>query len=62
MLFGYVAAVVAGQIRDALRVVIDPELGVNIVDFRFVCGVSVEDGAAWIGMTAATPVVPPPGF
>ena len=39
--------------RPDQRRAVDPELGVNIVDFRFVCGVSVEDGAAWIVMTAA---------
>ena len=46
------------RIKGALRVVIDPELGHNIVDLGFVYDVSVKDGAARIIMTAATPGCP----
>lgn len=45
-------------IRNALRVVIDPELGHNIVDLGFVYGISVDDGAARITITATTPGCP----
>ena len=43
-----------GRIRDALRVVIDPELGHNIVDLGFIYGIAVTDGDARIVMTATT--------
>ena len=48
----------ADRIRNALRVVIDPELGHNIVDLGFVYDISVDDGAARIIMTATTPGCP----
>ena len=44
----------ADRIRDALRVVIDPELGHNIVDLGFVYDISVNAGDARITMTATT--------
>ena len=51
-----------GRIRDALRVVIDPELGHNIVDLGFIYGIAVTDGDAWIVMTATTMGCPAAGF
>jgi metal-sulfur cluster biosynthetic enzyme len=50
------------QIRDALRIVIDPELGENIVDLGFIYDVSIKAGVAYIKMTATTPGCPAADF
>jgi metal-sulfur cluster biosynthetic enzyme len=47
-----------GRVKDALRGVMDPELGHNIVDLGFVYDISIAGGAVRITMTATTPGCP----
>jgi metal-sulfur cluster biosynthetic enzyme len=50
------------RIKDALRVVIDPELGQNVVDLGFIYDISVVDGIVRITMTATSPGCPAAHF
>ncbi len=45
-------------LHEALRAVIDPELGVNIVDLGLVYDAAVVDGRAEILITTTTPTCP----
>jgi metal-sulfur cluster biosynthetic enzyme len=48
-----------GDVEEALRDVIDPELGVNIVDLGLLYGLNyAEDGALLIDMTLTTAACP----
>jgi metal-sulfur cluster biosynthetic enzyme len=52
------ASAEAAAVRDALAEVIDPDLGVNIVDLGFVRGVAVEARTAVITMTLTSAACP----
>ncbi|MGH2512731.1 MAG: metal-sulfur cluster assembly factor [Candidatus Limnocylindrales bacterium] len=47
-----------GQVLEQLRTVIDPELGINIVDLGLVYGATVKSGIANVLMTTTTPACP----
>ncbi len=46
------------SVIEAMRSVIDPELGVNVVDLGLVYSAEVADGAVRIVMTMTTPACP----
>jgi metal-sulfur cluster biosynthetic enzyme len=45
-------------VRDSLKLVLDPEVGINIVDLGLIYGVAVEGHAVHIDMTLTTPGCP----
>ena len=51
----------AESVRQELRGVMDPELGINIVDLGLVYDIEVEDGHAKVMMTLTSPGCPAGG-
>jgi metal-sulfur cluster biosynthetic enzyme len=43
---------------DALREVVDPELGINLVDLGLIYGVEIDEGQVQVDMTLTTPGCP----
>lgn len=46
------------QIREKLKEVEDPHIGVNVVDLGFIRQIEIEDGKTYIKMTLTTPACP----
>jgi metal-sulfur cluster biosynthetic enzyme len=46
------------QIKEALRDVVDPELGINVVDLGLVYGIDVKDDGVRVTMTMTTAACP----
>lgn len=46
------------EIRSALRGVIDPELGINIVDLGLVYGIDIDGNTIGVEMTMTSPSCP----
>ncbi|MCU1647523.1 MAG: metal-sulfur cluster biosynthetic enzyme [Nocardia sp.] len=46
------------DLEEAMRDVVDPELGINVVDLGLVYGMSVTDGICKMDMTLTSPACP----
>src|SRR5215212_4362455 len=55
---GLIAPMTETDVRAALRDVLDPELGINIVDLGLVYGIDITGGNVRITMTMTTPACP----
>jgi metal-sulfur cluster biosynthetic enzyme len=56
------AMATAPDIREALRQVLDPEIGVNIVDLGLVYRIEVDGARVRIAMTMTSPACPLAGY
>ena len=56
---GITAPATVADVEEALRDVVDPELGINVVDLGLVYGITVDgQGQAVIDMTLTSPACP----
>ena len=46
------------DVREALREVIDPEIGINVVDLGLIYGIEIDGGAIHVTMTMTSPACP----
>jgi metal-sulfur cluster biosynthetic enzyme len=46
------------RVLEALRLVIDPEIGMNVVDLGLVYRADIDDGDVRVAMTMTTPACP----
>lgn len=53
-----IGSVEAGAVTDALRDVLDPELGINVVDLGLVYGVTIEGDRVEVVLTMTSPACP----
>ncbi|CAK0743078.1 Metal-sulfur cluster assembly factor [uncultured Gammaproteobacteria bacterium] len=51
-------AVIEQQVREALKQVIDPEVGINIVDLGLISQIDVGINSVTVAMTMTTPTCP----
>ncbi len=54
--------IIEAQVLNALRQVIDPELGINIVDLGLVYSVDIEGNQVQVTLTMTTPACPLSGI
>ena len=50
--------VTEGQVRQALKNVYDPEIGIDVVDLGLVYGIEIEGSTVYIDMTLTSPGCP----
>ena len=55
---GTETAITEDRVREALKQVADPELGINIVDLGLIYAVAIEGGDVHVKMTLTTPGCP----
>ena len=55
---GGTSTVSVDDVTEAMKDVVDPELGINVVDLGLVYGVAVDEGVATIDMTLTSAACP----
>lgn len=55
---GFGATALHGRVLEALHDVIDPELGLDVVELGLVYGVDIDEGRVQVRLTMTTPACP----